>query len=152
MKSAEFHEIRMKFGGFHWNLADFTEFKLHSPPCPLCEVKFLLELSDLKVLIHEICQISWNPVDFMWNLSVFMKSTGFHVWTPPDFMWNPPDFMKSAPKSTLCKKMRFGAIAKYRSFVYIRKTKQTSRICVRTVYVPHTIRLHVALHDEIIKV
>ena len=44
---------------------------------------------------YEICQISWNPPDFIckWG-NLHMKSAGFHAWNPPNFMvWNLPDFM-----------------------------------------------------------
>ena len=51
---------------------------------------------------HEICQISWNPPDFIWisceihpepdKFRCFSKNSS--VWV--DFTWNPLDFMKSA--------------------------------------------------------
>ena len=94
----------------------------------------------------------WNPPVLMkstCNLVDFMKSGGFHGWEVLNqitqannftsqrarggyviwTLWNPPDFMKSAPKSTLCKKMRFRALTKYRSFVYTYERLDIMLLC-----------------------
>ena len=79
--------------------------------------------------IVDFMDFIWNPLDSIWKTRRNLKSDGFH--------WNSVDFMKSSRfhteisqislKSadfTLCNKMRFRAITKYRSFVI--KTKDQS--------------------------
>ena len=116
MKSAGFHEIRMKSGGFQVKSGGFHEIwwisgEIHPKPCKIRRVFAETSAADFwNIWFHlkstrfhgEICQISW----ISWNLPDFMKSilnpSRFHEiqwisgkiwqisWNQADFRWNPP--------------------------------------------------------------
>ena len=80
MKSAEFHEIRMK------STTNLIKSDVSAKTLLIGLLKNERPILDHHTKAHnfEIWWISWNPVDFTWNLADFMKSSRFHA-----------DFMKS---------------------------------------------------------
>ena len=105
LKSAGFLMDFMKSSGFHeiwqispWNLVDFRWNQIFQKSAADVSAKTLLILQGLGWISPEICWISWNPLDFTWNLPDFMKSTRFHT-----------DFMKSGgfhvKSKDLCKEL-----------------------------------------------
>ena len=86
MKSAGFHEICMKSGGFQVkSTPNLIKSDVSAKTLLIGLSKNERPILDHHTKAHnfEIWQISWNP-DFTWNLADFMKSSRFHA-----------DFMKS---------------------------------------------------------
>ena len=58
----------------------FHEILDHSPYPAFIKLKSFCWNTWIYKVSHEICQISWNLLNFMWNPPDFMKSTEFHEY------------------------------------------------------------------------